>query len=45
MRISLNVNTCFGIVNTHFGNLPKAFTFDRNSRSPSTEISVHVEPK
>jgi len=21
------------------------FTFNRNSRSPSTEISVHVEPK
>jgi len=39
------VNTCFGIVNTHFGKYPKVFTFDRNSRSPSTEITVHVQPK
>jgi hypothetical protein len=39
------VNTCFGPVNTHFGKPQKAFTFNRNSRSPSTEIGVHVQPK
>jgi len=40
-----NVNTHSGMMNSDSGNPGKVFTLNRNERSRSTRIGVHVEPE
>ena len=41
----LNVNTDSGMMNTDSGNAGKVFTLNRNERSRTTRLGVHVEPE